>query len=438
MPSAAALKAGRAVIELGLDSAKVRVGLDKLEDRLRRFGKTLQRVGRQMTFLGGAITAAFVPAIKAASDFEETLSKFNVVFGDRSDEVREWGQLFGKTVGRSEKQVLQFLASFQDLFVPIGFEPGAAEEMSKQVTQLAFDLASFNNFADADVVRDLQAAITGSGETMKKYGTIVNVAAVNQELLNMGLDPTTATNAEKAMARLNIVFQQTTAAQGDVIRTSDSVANLTKRVRAEIDNAAVAIGGALLPVVQRMLQVVTPVITRLGEWIKQNQALVIALAVAGASLLTFGLTSLAVGKILIGLRQAILAVRIALIALVKNPWIAVITLGLAAVLELTGALDYLVKKLDSLADVDVGKDLTDKFKNLRKEAEKLTNAASAPTLPQLAVAGLSPRGVGGLFDTRLALQVFGQQGSRVENEQLRVLKKIEENTASGATGIPVI
>jgi len=138
-----------------------------------------------------------IPAIKKASDYQEVMSKFETVFGDRTSEVKAWGDEFANQVGRSKTQTAQFLAGAQDLFIPLGFEPGAAEQMSKTVTGLAVDLASFNNMADEDVMRDLQAAMTGSGETMKKYGVIVSEAAVKQELLNQGLDPKVASDQQK-------------------------------------------------------------------------------------------------------------------------------------------------------------------------------------------------------------------------------------------------
>ena len=94
--------------------------------------------------------------------------------------------------------------------------------MSKQITALATDLASFNNLADDDVLRDLHAALTGSGEVMKKYGVIVSEAAVKQELLNQGLDPKNATEQQKVMARLAIIMRGTTAAQGDAARSAGS------------------------------------------------------------------------------------------------------------------------------------------------------------------------------------------------------------------------
>jgi hypothetical protein len=263
---------------------EVRARLDHLEGDLKR-GKqmaTREVTGFQTHALGLArtataaiATAAFAAmaaavagsvlilqqSVAAAAGSQEIASKFNVVFADNAVVIRKWGQEFASAVGRSNSTVEKFLASSQDLFVPLGVSADKAAELSKQVTQLAVDLGSFNNIADDQVLLDLQAALTGSGETMKKYGVIVNEAAVKQELLNMKLDPKTATNAEKAMARLNIIMAGTTAAQGDAIRTADSFTNQMKKLNATWDNFLGALGNELLPSL-------TPMITDISDSIR--------------------------------------------------------------------------------------------------------------------------------------------------------------------------
>lgn len=238
------IKAGRAYVELMLRDKD-------FYKRLGLAGQGLKKWAIKAAKWGSAIgAAATIGAVKAASDLEETMNKFNVVFGEQSKRVKAWGDEFASQVGRSRKQIADFMANSQDLFVPLGFEPGAAEEMSKQVTQLSIDLASFNNMQDADTIRDLHAALTGSGEVMKKYGVIVSEAAVKQEALNMGLDPKKITDQQKVQARLNIILRGTTAAQGDAVRSSGSLANQMKALQAEVMNLAADFGQVLLPVVQ--------------------------------------------------------------------------------------------------------------------------------------------------------------------------------------------
>ena len=162
------IKAGGAYVELTLKNSKFLRGLRNSSERLKAFGTGITRIGARITALAAAPIAVFAGAIKSASDLEETMNKFNVVFGENATEVKAWGDGFANEVGRSKKQIADFMGNTQDLLVPLGFEPGAATDMSKQITGLSIDLASFNNMQDADTLRDLHAALTGSGEVMKK------------------------------------------------------------------------------------------------------------------------------------------------------------------------------------------------------------------------------------------------------------------------------
>lgn len=237
------VRAGGAYVELGL-RAKLDKGIQKASAKMRAFGTSIAKIGGAVA---GAGVGAVAPLIMAAATAEEVGSKFDTVFGNNAESVRKWGDEFADQVGRSRTDIARFLSSSQDLFVPLGFDSDAAESMSKEITGLALDLASFNNMTDADAMNDLQAALTGSGEVMKKYGVVLSEAGVKQELLNKGIDPANATNAQKAQARYNIILQGTTAAQGDALRTGSSFTNQMKALWGSVNNVAVALGSHLLP-----------------------------------------------------------------------------------------------------------------------------------------------------------------------------------------------
>jgi len=164
--SRADIMAGRSYVSLYVKQDALTRGLQNARANLNKFGSDVVSIGAKMTAAGSAMLAPIAASVSLASDFEESFSKFSVVFGESTKRVKEWSDTFATAVGRSKLQVVQFMASTQDLFVPIGFEPGAAEELSKQITTLSVDLASFNNMQDADTLRDLHAALTCSGEVM--------------------------------------------------------------------------------------------------------------------------------------------------------------------------------------------------------------------------------------------------------------------------------
>ncbi len=250
-------------------------------------------------------------AIKTASTSEETASKFDVVFGRSAAAMEKWGDGLAKQFQRSKGEVAGFLASTQDLLVPLGLAEDAAMRMSKQIVTLAFDLGSFNDLADPRVLNDLQVALTGSGEVMKKYGVIVNETTLKQQLLNEGIDPKHVTEAQKAQARFNIILKGTEKAQGDVMRTSESFANRLKALKARFTELRVEIGEKLMPVAQRFLTVLNNVISFMGaeaiittgKWVVGLTAVVIVIPKVIAVLGTMA----AILKVVTGAQTVLLA-----------------------------------------------------------------------------------------------------------------------------------
>ena len=328
--SGSAVRAGRAFIEVFLKD-QVSADLRGLATRMRAMSGVFARVGGVAFGAGSAMLAAFLRPLSAASDLQEIMSKFDTVFGANAEAVKGWSDGFAKEVGRSKQQIAEFMAGSQDLFVPLGFDEASATNLSKTITGLSIDLASFNNGTDSDALRDLHAALTGSGEVMKKYGVIVSEAAVKQELLAQGINATDATEQQKVMARLSIIMRGTTAAQGDAIKTAGSWANQNKRIAGSITDISSAIGSVLIPLLSPYQTMVGDILSGADEWIGKNRLLVIGVAAAGGVLL-------AAGAGLLGLSAATLAGSMALSGLatafgVLAPIIAALTspIGLAVI-----------------------------------------------------------------------------------------------------------
>jgi len=254
-----AVNAGKAFVELVVKGKEqVNAQLGSVQKRMKAFGGAMKKLGGMLAkavaaagaaTLGG-LAVVLTKGVKAASDMQETMNKFNVVFGENSEVMKKWSDATAGAFGRSKQQIADTAASFQDLLVPMGLTGEAATGLSQDLTKLGIDVASFNNKNDADVVRDFQAALTGSGEVMKKYGVVLNEAATKAELLKNGIDPKTASNAQKAMARYNIILEGTSAAQGDVSRSGGSWANQIKAIKGKINDFLVVVGEKLLPVLE--------------------------------------------------------------------------------------------------------------------------------------------------------------------------------------------
>ena len=85
MAGGGTLKAGKAVISLSLSGNEaIQKSLRSIEGRMKNFGRAMSAIGDSALRIGGIFSAGFGVAIKAASDAQETMSKFSTVFGASS------------------------------------------------------------------------------------------------------------------------------------------------------------------------------------------------------------------------------------------------------------------------------------------------------------------------------------------------------------------
>jgi len=269
-------------LEIQIDSSGNVTGLGRIEDALddvsAKANQTQQRMvalGRAQDKLatgaiatGGAMLYLAGQCVSVANDVEEMRGKFDVVFGENGAAAEAWAAKHADAVGRSKYDLMSYMSVLQDTFVPMGVARGDATELAESVTKLAVDLASFNNTAEPDTIRDLQSALVGNHETMRKYGVVITQATLHQELLKQGVEGGTkaASEQEKMMARLALIMAGTSDAQGDAARTSDSMANRMRSAQAAVKDLQVEVGEALVPVLEKIIPQVTEIVEQFAEF----------------------------------------------------------------------------------------------------------------------------------------------------------------------------
>lgn len=226
---------------------------DKTTKATSKMGKSFNAMSIASAAAGSVVVYNFgrmaAASIKFASDLEEADSKFQTVFRGQVSAAQEMADVLNESYGQSKREAREYLAAMQDLLVPMGMGRIAASDLSNEIVKLGTDLGSFNNRKTADVMRDIQGALVGEYETMKKYGTILNVVRVQQKALNMNLAETKdqLTAADKAQAAYQLIVESSADAIGDFNRTSSGYANTTKILDAAWEDFASTLGTKFLP-----------------------------------------------------------------------------------------------------------------------------------------------------------------------------------------------
>jgi hypothetical protein len=242
-------------------------GAQKIQGALNKIN--FRAVALGAAAMGGTIALISKRAIDAASDLEEVTAKFETVFGEQSRMAEQWAQVLVDSYAMSTREARKYLAEMQDLLVPMGMNAKAAGRMSSEVVKLAADLGSFNNLRTEDVMRDIQSALVGNFETMKKYGVVLNQAVITQKALDLGLirskDQLDANI--RAQVAYKLIVEASRFAVGDLARTSGSYANQTKKALANIEDMTAELGTNLLPAA-------TKIVSMFNEWVKTNKKLI--------------------------------------------------------------------------------------------------------------------------------------------------------------------
>ena len=236
---------------LTLDADEYAADIKRAQRETMKWGRKMERLGKTLSL---SVTAPLVAmggaSVKAASDLNEAMNKVEVVFGDAAGEVKAFGSTSARSVGLSARAALEAAGTFGNLFTTIGMGKKPAADMSISLVKLAADLASFNNLNPEDVLEKLRSGLVGEVEPLRTLGINLNQTAVQAKAMEMGLADANGQVSQAALiqARYALILEQTKNAQGDFSRTSSALANSTRIMKAEFEDARAKLGQDLLPV----------------------------------------------------------------------------------------------------------------------------------------------------------------------------------------------
>ncbi|WP_375103768.1 hypothetical protein ACDZ28_32675 [Paenibacillus sp. RS8] len=196
-------------------------------------------VGSAFKGLGGIIAGAFAvgglvkfgrEAINLASDLQEVQNVVDVTFRSMSSEINNWSQNLINDFGLSELAGKKYASTMGAMLKSSGLTGVAMKDMSKSLTELSADVASFYNLSNDEAYQKVFSGMTGETEPLKALGINMSVANMEAFALSQGITKAwmSMTQAEQTMLRYNYLMQVTADAQGDFARTSNSWANQVK------------------------------------------------------------------------------------------------------------------------------------------------------------------------------------------------------------------
>jgi phage-related protein len=199
------------------------------------------------------------------SDLAEVQNVVDVTFGEMSGEINDFAKSAIKNIGISETLAKQYTGTFGAMAKSFGFTTAEAVDMSKTLTSLSGDVASFYNLSSEEAFTKLKGVFTGETEGLKALGVVMTQSALDQYALANGFGKTTAkmTEQEKVALRYAFVQNKLSAATGDFIRTQDGWANQTRILSLQFDSFKAALGQGLINVLTPAIKVINLLMEKL-------------------------------------------------------------------------------------------------------------------------------------------------------------------------------
>ena len=212
-----------------------------------KFAVVWQMARRVGSMLGTVITES--------NEYQENMNLFTVAMGEYAESALEYGETVSEVLGIDLSDWIRNQGVFNTLLTGFGDTADRAALMSKNLTQLGYDLSSFFNISVEDSMQKLQSGISGELEPLRRLGYDLSQARLEAVALSLGIDKSVSsmTQAEKAELRYYAIMTQVTTAQGDLARTLEAPANQLRILKAQVEMAGRAIGNIFIPALNAIL-----------------------------------------------------------------------------------------------------------------------------------------------------------------------------------------
>ena len=193
--------------------------------------------------------------VKESNDYVENLNLFTVAMGDYAEEAKAYAEEIQAAMGIDPSEWMRNQGVFMQMASGFGVATDSAALMSKNLTQLGYDISSFYNIGIEEAMEKLQSGLAGEIEPLRRLGYAIDVASLEQIALNHGITESinAMTQAEKAQLRYVAIMEQSTNALNDMARTVQTPANSLRILNQQITQLSRALGNLLIPLLQQII-----------------------------------------------------------------------------------------------------------------------------------------------------------------------------------------
>lgn len=204
-----------------------------------------------------------------SAKYAENLGIFSVNMGKSASGAFEFAEAVNAALGVDISEWIKYQGLLQSISKGFGAAASKADLMSKNLTQLSYDVSSFFNISTEEAYNKVQSGFAGSIEPLRSLGFALDEATLKQLAYSKGITQAyeSMNEAQKAQLRYTAMIEQAQniGVAGSMSRTIDNAFNGVRVLEARIQHFAREIGNMLLPVISAVLPYLTAFVQVLTE-----------------------------------------------------------------------------------------------------------------------------------------------------------------------------
>lgn len=223
-----------------------------------KFASSLRKVERVLNI----VTDKCAEWFNESNSYIEALNLFEVTMGKGAEAAKEYADKLQNLMGIDVKEWINYQGSFNQLLTGYGMDESVSNQMSQQLTQIAYDLSSLWNTDVQTAFQKVQSGMSGQIKGLKVWGINLSVAQLKETALAHGIELSTSkmTEAQKATLRYITIMEKTQNVQGDLARTIITPANAMRILNAQITQMKRALGNIVSVLVVKFIPVLQVVV----------------------------------------------------------------------------------------------------------------------------------------------------------------------------------
>lgn len=255
------------IVRGGADFSGIKQEIEKTQNQFKKFQLNLSDGLKTLGKLTGITLGAKAlvdfgkQAIKTSSDLEEIQNVTDTVFGSMAKDVDNFSKTLIESHGIGELSAKKYASYMGAMLKSSGISGQAMEQMSKDLTLLTADMASFYNLETEEMFQKLMSGMSGATMPLKQLGINMNIANLQAFALSQGIEKSwkNMSQAEQVMLRYQYLMAVTGDAQGDFARNNWNWAHSVKILKEKWQEFLGILGNGLqeviLPLVKGLIKV---------------------------------------------------------------------------------------------------------------------------------------------------------------------------------------